>query len=71
MNEGFVLMMERRSPEMKPYNPNVECPKCGSESVGTRYSFGHLVRECRRCGFSWNENAVDAQEAEGKEDTER
>lgn len=61
--------------ELKPYNPDARCPKCGGE-IDIGYRLGsirrawslcsacqdgieHLHRTCRVCGYSWPEACVD------------
>lgn len=57
---------------MRDYNEDNACPKCGCESVTTRYTearwparFGTdcLVRRCARCGHEWHETALDVVKA--------
>ena len=50
---------------MKNFNENSRCKKCGYDVVGTtyRYDFGFetMHRKCARCGYTWCEAPLDAQ----------
>lgn len=60
---------------MNPYNENARCPKCGGDTIGSRFCSGQypshgyydpphegteaIHRACARCGFSWSEAPID------------
>lgn len=58
---------------MKAYDPNRLCPKCGFEEAGSRYNCTraypedgepydkeYVERDCKRCGYTWEEIPLDA-----------
>ena len=63
----------RAEKEMKPYNPQGRCPKCGYDDIATIYhknaqylspcwckvSVAHLCRCCRRCQYEWCEAVLE------------
>ena len=62
------------SANLPQYDPRAECPKCGSDDVGTIHrSYArpqdkgwpelsedeHLLRVCRRCQYEWQEAVLN------------
>lgn len=62
-------------PELRPFNENSRCPKCGHRFTVDRFepasemnffghSFGHtedhISRTCKRCQYAWKEAPLDA-----------
>jgi transcription elongation factor Elf1 len=49
--------------QLEPYTENPECPKCGSDSVGTRFDAemteDALSRDCCDCGYKWYTRCKD------------
>ena len=52
--------------DLKLYNPDAVCPKCGSGEIGKEYIERHIENddmECLRrtckCGFNWHEHCAD------------
>jgi len=47
------------------YDPNASCPKCGNGHVSTAHDFqggeSVMVRQCGRCGWTWNEVPLDVE----------
>ena len=54
---------------MKEFSEKSRCPKCGCREVGVEWRdpamkshqkmLVGLVRECSRCGYRWEEKALD------------
>ena len=56
---------DSRGAEMKKYDPDSECCKCGYSLVDSRFGQtlegGQVIqRTCKRCGFQWSELPQDA-----------
>ena len=56
--------------DLKLYNPDAVCPKCGSGEIGKEYSKQYieqekevfeecLKRKCKSCSFHWYEHCAD------------
>ena len=47
---------------METYNENSTCPKCGNIAVETNYDeeFKMIKRTCCKCGYEWNQQALDS-----------
>ena len=48
--------------DLPPYSERSNCPKCRCQGITTQYVGGlsnHLRRQCRRCGYAWNERPAD------------
>ena len=63
------------APNMKKFDPEAVCPKCGSDDIGTHYCYEGKVyckppwhkaallhRCCKRCHYEWNEAPLDDKE---------
>ena len=52
--------------QLEPYTESPECPKCGCDSVSTRFDKGMkpdaLRRLCCGCGFIWHTRCKDYEE---------
>ena len=58
--------------DLKLYNPDAACAKCGSESITAVWYAKHsmrgrdclndelVLRTCKHCGYSWKERPLDA-----------
>lgn len=51
---------------MAKYNETNRCPKCNGGAstryVNDRFMGGQMKRECVRCGYSWHEEPLDADD---------
>jgi ribosomal protein L40E len=58
---------------MNKYNPKAICIKCGHKEIGTHYEPGcgescHpavMKRNCRRCGYKWEERPLSLEQKPG------